>query len=115
MKKYLVLLIFCLIIDVAYSLELKGNIETKYKTDFLTNEDGKYIDEDKRYNGYLDINGNIDLDLENNFHLMNTFELRPIQKRVYNGSYGNHRPITNDSTLNDDFYGKENYLKRNEL
>ncbi len=112
MKKYLLLLVFCLIIDIAYSLELKGNIETKYKTDSLNNEDGKYIDEDEKYNGYFDINGNIDLDLENNFHLMNTFELRPIQKRVYDGNYGNHKPIPNNSTLTDDFYGKENYLKR---
>lgn len=113
MKKYLVSLLFiCLFIDISYSLDLKGNIETKYKTDYLRNNGNKYIEEDRKFNGYLNINGNLNLDFENNFHLINTFELRPVQKRVYNGSYGHHSAIINNSTLTDDFYGKENYLKR---
>lgn len=112
MKKYLFLLLICLSFNTSYSLELKGNIETKYKVDFLDKNEGKYIDEDKRQNGYLNINGNLDLDFENNFHLISTFEFRPVQKRVYDGGYGHNSIILNNSTLTDDFYGKENHLKR---
>lgn len=112
MKKYLFLLLICLSFNTSYSLELKGNIETKYKVDFLDKNEGKYIDEDKRQNGYLNINGNLDLDFENNFHLINTFEFRPVQKRVYDGGYGHNSIILNNSPLIDDFYGKENHLKR---
>ena len=113
MKKYLLLLFFiCSFINISYSLDLSGNIETVYKTDFLSDNDGKYIEEDRKFNGYLNINGNLDLDFENNFHLINTFEFRPVQKRVYDGGYGQHSILSNNSTLTDDFYGKENHLKR---
>lgn len=112
MKKYLFLLLICLSFNTSYSFDLKGNIETRYRTDFLNKNNGKYIEEDKRHNGYLNINGNLNLDFENNFYLVNTFEFRPVQKRIYDGGYGHHSIILNNSTLTDDFYGKENYLKR---
>lgn len=111
MKKLLILFI-CLFINSAFSFNLKGDITTKYKTDTINNAKDKYIDSEDRTIGYLNIEGDLDLDFDNNFHLINTFEFKPINARQYNGHYGSHNAIINNSTLTDDFYGKEDYLKR---
>ena len=87
MKKVLLLLCICLFTNTSLAFDLKGDITTKYTTDTVNRVKNKYIKNEDRTKGYLNIEGNLDLDFNNNFHLINTFELRPVNARQYNGHY----------------------------
>lgn len=115
MKKIILLFIFYTFIinNQAFSIEdVSGDVLIKYNFDNLTKGDYKYVDEGGRLNGGLYIYSKQDMNLIENLYLKSTLLFKTFGRRVYNGAYGKHSAIANNSRLNDDFYGKENYLKR---
>lgn len=115
MKKIVLLFIFCnfIINNNAFSIEdVSGNVLIKYNFDNLTKSDYKYVDKGGRLNSGLYIYSTQNANLFENLYLKSTILFKTFGKRIYDGSYGNHNSMLNNNLLNDDFYGKEDYLKR---
>lgn len=114
MKKFvLILFCFCFIItNKANSNELTGNVLLKYNFNALNGSKYKYKKDDNISNGYFEIYSTQDANLFENLYLRSTMVFRPVGRRNYHGNYGDHSYVDNNSLLNDDFYGKENYLRR---
>ncbi|MDR0571861.1 MAG: hypothetical protein LBG48_03355 [Rickettsiales bacterium] len=80
---------------------IDGYFLGEYTLNFLDNEQKEFFDDDARTAGYFDLKTSFDINFSRSFALVNTYRLRPIMSRKYQGTY-----------YNNDYYAKEGYFKK---
>jgi hypothetical protein len=92
---------------------ITGEILTEYVADTLLKKSDRIRNDDNNTNAYLKVEPSFKLSLNDLWSFNTTWQLRPVEKRVYQGDIWatNHSYITGNNTT-DDHYGKENYIKR---
>lgn len=112
MKIKLILLFIFAGVSFANAIETTGRILTEFKSDILRNKNYRYIDKDNNYLGGLNIEADFNVNFDSNFNFRSGINLRPMEKRIYKGNYGDHGKVGRNNHARDDFYGKEDYLRR---
>jgi len=102
-------------IDTSFTKDMSLDVHmlTEFYLDSLTSSSGKVQSDDDAMNGYLYLQPVLKFNLNKNFFVETGWKLRPENKRVYtNYIYAGNPDYVVGNSLNDDFYGKSNHVKR---
>lgn len=91
----------------------EGQILAEYYVDSLIHNEDKVNPADSKTNYYLNAEALLKLKFKEGFFLETKWQLSPVNGRLYTGDiYANNPEYFVGNSLNSDFYGKQNYVKR---
>lgn len=92
---------------------ISGEVLSEYVYDVLNSNRYKVRSNDKRSNGYFNIEPVFALNLNRNWSFNTSWLIRPVENRLYTGSwYAGNTNFVVGANGSDDYYGQEDYIKR---
>ena len=93
--------------------KFEGHVLAEYYINSLIHNKDKVNSKDNRMNYYLNAEALLKLRFTEGFFLETKWQLNPVNDRLYTGDiYANNTEYIVGNSLNSDFYGRQNYVKR---